>query len=179
MKRFVTLLASAALTFAAGAALAQVKISELPAAAALTGTEPVPVVQGASTARTTTAAIAALASGGGSSGTWVTTCWLGAGTSACAIQQGFYIRVGAIVNWSFAVNITNSSSVFDSGVDLPIVSNFAAVTDAAGVCVSTANNINAVRISANITDDRLRIDGRSTLTGQSQPYSCTGSYRVI
>lgn len=181
MKRFATLLLSAALTFAAGTALAQVAISELPEANALTGAEEVPIVQGLSTARTTAADIAALAGGGGgaTSNTWTSTCWLGSGTSACAVQQGFYIRVGNIVDWSFQVNITNSSSVYVSNVDLPIASAFAAITDATGVCVSTNNNINAARISANITDDRLQIDGRATTTAQSLAYSCTGSYRVL
>lgn len=180
MKRFLIAAVAIATVFVFPVAFAQVKISDLPAASALTGAEGIPLVQGGATARTTAADIAALAGGGGgTSGTFETVCWIGTGTSACAIQQGFYIRVGNIVNWSFAVNITNSSAVFDSSLDLPIASAFGATTDAAGVCVSTANDINAVRISAQIADARLRFDGRSTTTAQSQPYSCTGSYRVL
>ena len=44
--------------------MADLKISELPAAAALTGTELVPAVQGGDTVRTTAQAIADLAAGG-------------------------------------------------------------------------------------------------------------------
>lgn len=62
MKRFLGFLALLTL---ASVAHAQVKVSALPAGAALTGTEQVPVVQGGSTVRTTTSAIAALAGGGG------------------------------------------------------------------------------------------------------------------
>jgi hypothetical protein len=44
--------------------MSDTKISALPAAAPLTGTEPVPVVQGATTVQTTASAIAALSGGG-------------------------------------------------------------------------------------------------------------------
>lgn len=181
MKRLAPLLLSAALTFAAGTALAQVKITELPAAAALTGSEPVPIVQGAATVRTTAGAIAALAGGGGgaTSGTFVTQCYLGTGNTACAIQQGFYIRVGNIVNWSIALNMTGASATFDAAVDLPVASNFGDITDATGVCGTPVNNFNVGRVSAVVADDRLLLNMRATSTSTSHPWSCSGSYRVL
>lgn len=182
MKRFlVATVALVAVFLYPSILLAQVKISDMPAAGALTGTEEVPVVQGAATVRTTAGAIAALAGGGGggTSGTFITQCYLGTGNSLCAIQQGFYIQVGDIVVWSLALNMTGASVTFDASFDLPVPSNFAAITDATGTCTSPNNNVNVGRASAVIADDRILLDMRAQATTTMHPFSCTGSYRVL
>jgi hypothetical protein len=180
MKRFALLLLSAALTLAAGIAVAQVKISELPAAGALAGTEPVPIVQGGATVRTTATAIAALAGGTTlASGIWTPTCTLGSNAEACTGVAGVYLRVGSSVQWSARLNADSSgSATFTVNISLPVASNFAAVTDGIGTCVSPTTSASVGGAQADGTADNLAINFVATQTS-SQTYYCSGTYRVI
>lgn len=87
-----------ALSFVASLASAQgIKISELPPAAALTGTEPVPTVQGGATVATTPDAIAAfIAAEGGITQTFTPLTLSVTGFSNLTQVTGVLIRTGAL-----------------------------------------------------------------------------------
>ena len=183
MKRFLTLLASTLLTLTAGVALAQVKISDLPAAVALTGTEIVPLVQGGDTERTTTAAIAALAGGGLTlaSGTYTPTCTPSPSImSACTGQLSHYIRVGNQVHFSVWFNATSNQNQLGQGnITLPVASAFATSTDATGACGGYTNTTaSAGRIEADAAADNLRVFINSSVAAGG-PWTCSGTYTVI
>jgi hypothetical protein len=180
MKRlFISAIALVAV-LAYPAAFAQVKISELPAAGALAGTEPVPVVQGGATVRTTASAIAALAGGTTlASGTWTPTCTLGSNAEACTGVAGIYLRVGSVVSWSARFNADSTgSSTFAVSISLPVASNFSNTTQAIGTCTSPTTSISAGGAQSDGTADNIAINLNASQT-TSQTYYCSGTYSVI
>ena len=183
MKRLLTLLASTLLTLTAGVALAQVKISDLPAAGALAGTEPVPIVQGGSTTQTTTAAIAALAGGGltVASGTFTPTCTPSAPISACNGQLSHYIRVGNQVSFTIWLNATTTNAQGQLLLGpLPVPSGFTTSTNANGVCAGNGTAFGMTgRIEADDPTDSLRAFLNGNANTGSNPWSCSGIYTVI
>lgn len=185
MKRFALLFLSAAFTFVTGVALAQVKITDLPAASTLTGAEPVPIVQGGATVQTTATAIAALGGGGLTLavGTYSPTCTPSPSImTACTppANASQYIRVGSKVMFVLWFNATSSANQLGQGnISIPIASNFGAVTEATGVCTGYTNTTpSAGRIEADTTENNLRLFLNSSVAAGG-PWSCTGMYAII
>lgn len=176
MKRFLIAAAAIVAVFVYPAAFAQVKISDLPAAGALTGTEIVPIVQGGDTERTTTAAIAALAGGLTlASGTFTPVCTLGSGMSACTGTLGSYIRVGNQVIANFGFNGTGASATQSASVATPI--NTANTgSNVVGTCTSTGTSGSMGRVtSGGANAFTVNLNASQTT---SIPWSCTVQYTV-
>ena len=113
-------------------------------------------------------------------GVWTPTANSIANLDASSAAEGQYLRVGATVSFSLQITVdpTAPATSTQLELDLPVASNFGAVTDAAGTCFAPGIASQGAAVLADATADELEIRFISAdLT--SQTMYCSGSYEVI
>lgn len=94
------------------------------------------------------------------------------------IANGFFTRVGDVVNFSLQITIDpTATGAVEIGLSLPVTSAFTADTDAAGTATSRGSSDKVAVVQADGTNDRLSIVYTCTdIT--AQVFHITGQYRV-
>lgn len=116
------------------------------------------------------------------SGTYTPTLTNTTNISASTAFVNMWFRVGDQVTVFGLANVdptTAASTVTSLGVSLPVASNFAAFTDAAGVCTPTGAVVdNAGSVYADTTNDRAVVEW-STINSTNHGVYWSFTYRVI
>lgn len=163
--------------------MANKRISELPLAASIDGTEKIEIVQGGVSKRTTAQDIADLGGGGGAvtldSGTYTPTLTNIANITSSTAYSCQYLRVGNVVTVSGRVDITPTAAVgFQMDISLPIASNLANTNELAGVAAGTQTD-RLAGIYGETVNNRASFGGTAPSSGSTIGYLFTFTYRVI
>lgn len=115
-------------------------------------------------------------------GTWTPTGTNVSNMASTSGGFGTYVRIGSYVIWAFTLTIaqTAANTATTLRVNLPVASNFGAVTDASGSGSNGDGSINgcACRVAADVSNDAFSVTLRADTTG-GQIYSFSGSYQII
>lgn len=123
-------------------------------------------------------------SGGSSATSGITSpsCTADTNVATCAATANglYYQQIGTIVTGGFSVQIDpTSTGTTRARVSIPVSSNFAAATDAAGVCnTDTSTQTSAVVLTANATNDDFFITW-TTIPTSNLSFNCNFAYKVL
>lgn len=116
-----------------------------------------------------------------SSGTWTPSGTNVSNMAASSGGYGTYVRYGSFVIFAFTLTIsqTAANTATTLRVNIPVASDFTAVTDASGAGTNGEGSINGTtcRIAADTTNNDLSVTMRADTTG-SQLYSFSGMYVI-